>query len=131
HARCRHSNACERHARHVKRNDQPKLRESMSDQNAVTVGRNESGDVQISCDAPDASTVFVAGIFNDRKPAATPLEPKPDGEWAPTLPLPLGRHEFKLIVDGEWCYEPGRDDHAEWLGCCGNDQGTETRVIEV
>ena len=103
----------------------------MSAQNAVTVSRNESGEVQISCHAPDASAVFVGGTFNGWKPDATPLERKPDGAWAATLPLPPGRHEFKLIVDGQWCCAPGLDDHAECPGCCGNDQGTLNRVIEV
>jgi 1,4-alpha-glucan branching enzyme len=88
--------------------------------------------VHVSCHAPKATAVFVAGTFNDWKPDATPLHPLPNGTWTGVLPLPLGRHEYKFVVDGQWCCEPGCEH--EYRGCpkcVPNDFGTMNRLLEV
>ena len=88
--------------------------------------------IEFSCYAPRAQSVFVAGTFNDWNPEVIPLYREPDGHWRTTLPLTPGRHEFKFIVDGEWCCEPGCEH--EYQGCpkcCANDLGTMNRVLEV
>jgi 1,4-alpha-glucan branching enzyme len=70
--------------------------------------------VEFSCRAPKAKAVFVAGTFNDWKPDAAPMHNHlPKGKWTVTLPLPPGRYEFKFVVDGQWCCDPGcAGDHA-------------------
>ncbi len=88
--------------------------------------------VEFSCRAPDAQAVFLAGSFNDWSAEATPMHREAEGSWQTTLPLPPGHHEFKFIVDGEWCCEP-RCEH-EYRGCpkcCANEFGTMNRVLEV
>jgi len=86
----------------------------------------------LSCFAPDAREVFVAGSFNDWNPRAMPLIGDGDGTWELELPLLPGRYEFKFVIDGAWCCEPGKDD-----GLCDvpdlvvNAFGTRNRVVDV
>ena len=88
--------------------------------------------IEFSCHEPKAQAVFVAGTFNNWRPKATLLTRQADGHWRITLPIPPGHHEFKFIVDGHWCCEPGCDH--EYRGCpkcCANEFGTMNRVLEV
>ena len=101
-------------------------------------GRHSQADshvhrVHLSCHAPEAKAVFVAGTFNDWKPDATPLHRhRPNDEWTGTVPLPPGRHEYKFVVDGQWCCEPGTPDESrDDANCCANSFGTMNRVLEV
>ena len=55
------------------------------------------------CHAPEATTVFLAGTFNDWDPLAIPMERDGEGNWHAAIPLRPGRYEFKFIVDGQWC----------------------------
>lgn len=88
--------------------------------------------VEFSCHAPEAKAVFVAGAFNEWKPDATPLHPQPGGEWSVVLPLPPGHHEFKFVIDGQWCCEPGCEhEHQGCPKCVPNEFGTMNRVLEV
>jgi 1,4-alpha-glucan branching enzyme len=95
--------------------------------------KTKSKPVEFSCHAPEAKAVFVAGAFNDWKPGATPLHNHlPNGKWTVTLPLPPGRHEYKFVVDGQWCCEPGCDhEYRGCPNCCANSFGTMNRVLEV
>lgn len=45
--------------------------------------------------------------------------------------LSPGRHEFKFVVDGEWCCEPGCNGRDQGPKCVPNPFGTMNRVIEV
>ena len=92
----------------------------------------ETKPIEFSCYASEAQAVFVAGTFNDWLPEATPLTRQWGGRWQITLPLPLGHHEFKYIVDGQWCCEPGCDhEYSGCPNCCANEFGTMNRVLEV
>lgn len=85
-----------------------------------------------ACHAPEAQAVFLAGTFNDWKQDATPLAKDGEGDWGVALDLLPGRHEFKFVVDGVWCCEPGREEVTD--GCADrvpNPFGTMNRVIEV
>lgn len=93
--------------------------------------KNNSKPIEFSCHAPAAKAVFVAGTFNDWRPGALHNH-LPDGGWAVTLPIPIGHHEYKFVVDGQWCCEPGCE--REYNGCpkcCANEFGTMNRVLEV
>jgi 1,4-alpha-glucan branching enzyme len=101
-------------------------------------GRHSQADshvhkVAVSCHAPEAKAVFVAGTFNDWKPDATPLHNHlPNSKWTVTLPLAPGHHEYKFVVDGQWCCEPGtKDEFRDDPKCCMNSFGTMNRVLEV
>jgi 1,4-alpha-glucan branching enzyme len=89
--------------------------------------------VEFSCHAPKAKAVFVAGTFNDWKPDAEPLHHHPpNGKWTVMLSLPPGHHEFKFVVDGQWCCEPGCErEHQGCPKCVPNQFGTMNRVLEV
>lgn len=88
--------------------------------------------VEFSFHAPQAQAVFVAGTFNDWRPEATPLRRQADGHWRITLPLSPGHHEFKFVMDGQWCCEAGCEH--EYQGCpkcVPNAFGSMNRVLEV
>ena len=86
---------------------------------------------EFSCHAPEAGTVFLAGTFNDWNPAATPLTKGGDGHWKAKLELPPGRHEFKFVVDDQWCCEPGCRASTECPQCVPNDFGTMNRFVDI
>ena len=82
--------------------------------------------------APDARSVFVAGTFNGWTPDEIPLQRDEAGQWSTVLDLPPDHYEFKFIVDGQWCCEPGCEDkHRSCPNCVPNEHGTMNRVIEV
>lgn len=87
--------------------------------------------IEFSCHSPDAGAVFLAGTFNDWRTDATPLAKDDKGTWRASLKLPSGRHEFKFVVDGQWCCEPNCSPSAECPKCVSNDFGTMNRFIDV
>lgn len=88
--------------------------------------------VKFSCAAPKATSVFVAGTFNDWNPEEVPLKLLKNGRWSTSLKLAPGRYEFKFVVDGEWCCEPGCEgDYRGCKKCCANEMGTMNRVLEI
>lgn len=91
-----------------------------------------NGVVRFFCHAPDAHNVFVAGTFNEWQPDAMPMTRADEGEWESSFPLSPGRYEYKFVVDGQWCCEPGCEH--EYHGCpkcVPNEFGTMNRVLEV
>ena len=90
--------------------------------------------VRLTCFAPGAHRVFVAGTYNDWDTTATPLEHEAGGLWETFLELPPGHHEYKFLVDGAWTCEPGCGDPAAsgpCNRCVRNRFGTVNRVIDV
>lgn len=84
-----------------------------------------------ACKSEDALTVFLAGDFNDWNRDATALKKGKDGRWIVNLDLPPGRYEFKFIIDGEWCCDPGCDGGVVCPRCVSNEFGTMNRYVEV
>lgn len=82
--------------------------------------------VGFSCHAPEAQSVFVTGRFNGWRADGIPLRRETGGNWKITLQLPPGHHEFKFVVDGQWCCELGCEQ--EYHGCPKCDEfGTMNR----
>ena len=82
--------------------------------------------------APQAREVYVAGTFNGWDPKATPMLPAAHGEWGVAMHLAPGRYEYKFVVDGQWCCEPGCDGpHAGCPNCVPNELGSMNCVLRV
>ncbi|WP_109299665.1 isoamylase early set domain-containing protein [Aquimarina sp. AU474] len=64
--------------------------------------------------AKDASSVCVAGEFNNWNTEATMLKKLKNGTFKGTLDLPRdNKFEFKYVVDGEWTNEQEADGY-QW-----------------
>jgi 1,4-alpha-glucan branching enzyme len=93
---------------------------------------NRARKTTLAITAPDAAAVFVAGTFNEWNPGALPMKRSTSGSWSVDLELTPGRYEYKFVVDGQWCCEPGcEDEHRGCAKCVPNDQGTMNRVLDV
>lgn len=55
---------------------------------------------------PTASTVCVAGTFNDWSAEAKPMHPLGEGRWLKETVLSPGAYEYLLVVDGRWILDP-------------------------
>ncbi len=55
---------------------------------------------------PTASTVCIAGTFNDWNAEAKPMHAVGNGRWLKDTVLPPGTYEYCLVVDGEWMPDP-------------------------
>jgi 1,4-alpha-glucan branching enzyme len=89
--------------------------------------------VELSCKASEAKAVFIAGTFNNWNPNVAPMHSSsPNGKWTITLQLPPGHHEYKYVVDGQWCCEPGCESgYRGCPKCVPNDFGTMNRVLDL
>lgn len=91
-----------------------------------------SRSMRFSCFAPTARAVFLAGTFNGWNPEATPLAKDAQGGWGGTVDLVPGHYEFKYVVDGAWCCEPGlREPGRGCPSCVPNPFGTMNCKMEV
>jgi len=62
--------------------------------------------VNFYCSAPDATTVFLVGDFNDWNPTSTPMRRREDGCWFVQVSLPHGHHQYRFLVDGRPTLDP-------------------------
>lgn len=62
--------------------------------------------VQFRLEAPEASSVELAGTFSDWEPRHELVETAP-GQWTALVPLRPGVHEYSFVVDGDrWIADP-------------------------
>lgn len=80
--------------------------------------------VKFSVPADAGSEVFVAGSFNNWDPTANKLR-KYKENYITSIVLPVGRYEYKFIINGIWHVDPNCD---EWQP---NDMGSINSVITV
>ena len=98
----------------------------MKTERAAKIERPRSRRVVFQFEAGRASDVRLAGSFNNWNTSIHKLSRKKgDGSYAATLLLPVGRHEYKFVVDGEWQCDPACPDHVP------NEHGSLNSVIEV
>ena len=69
-----------------------------------------------------AKEVNLAGDFNDWIPAPMPIV---NDEFRISLHLAPGRHEYKFLVDGQWCNDSAAAESAP------NQFGTTNSVLHV
>ena len=56
---------------------------------------------------PRASSVQIAGDFNNWQPDGTPLKKVgTNGAWQIKLPMNKGKYRYRLVVDGQWQQDP-------------------------
>ena len=65
--------------------------------------------------AQSATSVFVAGEFNDWDANATPLM-RADGIWRAELMLEPGEYAYKFVIDGEYEGSPPPEVPSKWQG---------------
>jgi hypothetical protein len=88
--------------------------------------------VTIRLNAPRARAVFLAGTFNDWNPRSLPMQRGATDEWLLEIPLEVGDHQFKFVVDGQWCCDVGPTGPVESAaGCVANAFGTMNRTLFV
>jgi hypothetical protein len=72
----------------------------------VPPGQVAVAHVQFVFVAPTARQVSVVGDFNDWDPQATPMVVA-GGVWSREVEVPVGRHDYAFLVDGErWVADP-------------------------
>jgi chromosome partitioning protein len=75
---------------------------------------------------PRASSVELAGDFNNWQPTSTPMQRVGDsGVWQAKLALPQGTYHYRLVVDGQWQQDP-YNERAEL-----NPYGEYNSVVEI
>jgi len=62
--------------------------------------------VRLEFHHPTATTVAIAGSFNEWRPDATPMVPLGEGRWVKDLVLPPGTYEYLFVADGNWLQDP-------------------------
>jgi 1,4-alpha-glucan branching enzyme len=87
-------------------NDMKQSLESRNERGTKKAARSRMARVHLEYVDPAASTVFVAGTFNDWHPGATEMLSLSPGHWVKEITLPPGEHEYRLVVDGEWKPDP-------------------------
>ena len=85
----------------------------------------EEQEVVLTCSAPGAGRVHVAGTFNGWSPNDNPLVQLENVEWCAQLMLKSGRYEYRFVVDGCWIDDPQAAQSAV------NPYGGINSVIEV
>jgi chromosome partitioning protein len=66
-----------------------------------------AGNIIFATLCPDASTVQIAGDFNNWQPRRNPMKKVGDkGVWQLTLHLNPGTYRYRLVVDGKWQQDP-------------------------
>ena len=71
--------------------------------------RKVSGGIMFVASFPQASSVKIAGNFNDWQPEKNPMTRAGDGSWQAQISLPKGMYRYRLVVDGQWQHDPHND----------------------
>jgi hypothetical protein len=81
--------------------------------------------IPLRFELPYACSVVVCGSFNNWDESGIGCDRDSQGIWFVELDLPPGRHEYRLIVDGEWRDVPGTLETIE------NPYGSRNAVLLV
>jgi 1,4-alpha-glucan branching enzyme len=110
---------------------QPRHRQSSTVARPVTPKATRSGTrpvekpTEFVFKQESATSVTVAGTFNDWDASRTPLNKSESGEWKATVWLPAGRYEYRFVVDGQWITDPNARESVE------NTFGSTNSVLVV
>ena len=99
---------------------------SMRDSTSGRPSRRTAKPVTFRLEAPEATSVTIAGDFNDWNPEARPLRRRKDGVWWVTLRLSPCVYHYRFVVNGtDWLEDPANSRRAP------NPHGTHNSVCEV
>lgn len=85
----------------------------------------EPGDVTFSwTPETEYDQVFLAGSFNDWNASALAMT-KVGDSWTATVPLSVGRHEYKFVAGGVWHPDPSASDYVD------NPYGEKNSIVIV
>jgi 1,4-alpha-glucan branching enzyme len=74
---------------------------------SLALNNRASGQVvHVKFSQPTASTVAIAGTFNDWRPEATPMISMGEERWLKKLVLAPGTYEYLFVGDGKWIVDP-------------------------
>jgi 1,4-alpha-glucan branching enzyme len=62
--------------------------------------------IRFGLEVSGAKRVSVVGTFNNWDPEATPLRCVAGTRWFVYLPVEIGRHEYRFVVDGKMVDDP-------------------------
>ncbi|WP_419161372.1 isoamylase early set domain-containing protein [Candidatus Palauibacter sp.] len=93
---------------------------------ATTFLGEEMHYVQFRLEAPGATSVHVAGDFNEWQPEIALADPYGTGVWSGRVRLPPGVHKYMFLVDGEtWITDPDAERYVE------DGYGNQNAVIAI
>jgi 1,4-alpha-glucan branching enzyme len=81
--------------------------------------------VEFLLEMPTAAAVSVAGTFNNWDAGRNPMHKGQDGFWRCKVWAPIGRHEYRFVVDGQWISDPKAAEAVP------NPHGSSNSVLEV
>lgn len=63
--------------------------------------------IEFKVTATPGSKVSVAGTFNRWDSGKNPMKDNPSsGHYTTVIAVPPGKHEYKFVINGEWCVDP-------------------------
>jgi len=66
---------------------------------------------KFALERPEASSVSVAGTFNNWRPEEASLKgPGKTGKWQTSIRLRPGEYQYRFVVDGQWISDPGNPE---------------------
>ena len=93
---------------------------------AATLIGEEVHYMQFQLEAPGATSVHLAGDFNDWQPEIALADPYGSGVWTVRVQLPPGVHKYMFLVDGEtWMTDPHAERYVE------DGYGNQNAVIAI
>jgi len=81
------------------------MKHKHNNDNACNLGR-QLQQVRFEFNHPTATTVAVAGTFNDWHPTTKSMHPVGSGYWLKETALAPGDYEYCFVVDGQWMPDP-------------------------
>jgi 1,4-alpha-glucan branching enzyme len=81
--------------------------------------------VEFSLDAPEATTVLLAGDFTGWQQKPLAFTRQKTGIWKLSVVLPSGAYQYRFLVDGQW------QNDSSCNARCLNEFGSENCVCKV
>lgn len=72
----------------------------------------KNGEVTFTYQNPNATSVYLAGSFNNWSTTANPMIKNKYGVFVLKLRLPPGTYQYKYVVDGNWTPDPNNPNTA-------------------